>query len=111
MSEIITNTLIVEKDHIRFRVAAGNGEYIRFPVSFLSDKVMVIVPSYYDGNVFNTCGVTKQYVCDRYGFTLSKLAHNQGQTPFWNSSRDPVDVIVYGRLAQNPSSGSGGHCA
>lgn len=100
LADIITNTVIAtDVNVLRFRAAAGNGDYIRFPIPFEDDKVTVVVPSYYDGNVFNTCGVTKQYVCDRYGFTLSKLGHNEGQLPFWNTSKDPVDVIVYGKLS------------
>lgn len=98
MSKLIENTLVVDEDNatLRFRVSAGNGDYIKFPISFKTDRVTVIVPTYYNGAVLNICGVTKQGVCDRYGFTLSKYACAPGTEGYWNTVADPVDVYVIG---------------
>lgn len=101
MSKIINNTVVTDRKHgvLRFRVSAGNGDRVTFPVPFKTDRVDVHIASYYDGVAFITAGTTAQSVTDRYGFTLSKLAHpGNGNAAYWDTRISPVDVLAIGVL-------------
>lgn len=95
-ADIIVNSVSIGRNPqiLRFRAAGANGDYIKFPYVAKTDKVTVLIEDYYDGRVFNQCGVTRQGVCDRYGFTLSKMASAPGTSPYWNNSDDPVEITV-----------------
>lgn len=101
MSTLIKNTLVVDRlsGTQRFKVSAGNGERVEFPITFASDKVDVFIPGYFDGADFIHAGTTAQAVTDRSGFTLSKIGiPGNGNKPYWDDRKSPVTVIAYGEF-------------
>lgn len=101
MSEIIKGSL--EVNHVAgrmtFRVSAGNGDKVKFPITLASDKVEVVIPSYWDGADYIHAGTTRDATTDRTGFTLSKVGMPVNGNPIYLDTRkDPVTVIVYGEL-------------
>ena len=100
-AEYIKDSLFIDyaAKRMTFRVAAANGDYVKFPVKLLSDNVTVSMSPYYDGADFIVPGITKEAVLDREGFTMSKVGIPvNGNKIYLDPRKDAVDVEVHGDI-------------